>query len=72
MNNLDENVNAYKKEFEYDFDNDIMLKYYPKRIIEKLVEGSFLELLSIQTYTFNYLDKRRSTGYCRGPQDHHY
>ena len=22
MNNLDENVNAYKKEFEYDFDND--------------------------------------------------
>lgn len=44
MNNLDNNVNAYKKEFIYDFDNDIMLKYYPKRISEKLVKGSFLEL----------------------------
>lgn len=44
MNNLDNSVNAYKKEFEYDFDNEIMLKYYPKRIIEKLVDGSFLEL----------------------------
>ena len=44
MNNLDKNVNAYKKEFIYDFDNEIMLKYYPKRILEKLVEGSFLEL----------------------------
>lgn len=44
MNSLDNNVNAYKKEFEYEFDNNIMLKYYPKRIIEKLVHGSFLEL----------------------------
>ena len=58
MNNLDENVNAYKKEFEYDFDNDIMLKYYPKRIIEKLVEGSFLELGLGHGYTISeFLNK---------------
>ena len=44
MNNLNKNINAYKKEFKYDFDNKIMLKYYPKRIIEKLVNGSLLEL----------------------------
>lgn len=44
MNNLDFAAKAYKKEFQYDFDNDIMLKYYPKRISEKLVKGSFLEL----------------------------
>lgn len=53
MNNLDSNVNAYKKEFIYDFDNDIMLKYYPKRIIGKLVEGSFLELGLGHGYTIN-------------------
>lgn len=53
MNNLDNNVNAYKKEFKYDFDNDIMLKYYPKRIIEKLVDGSFLELGLGHGYTIN-------------------
>lgn len=58
MNNLDENINAYKKEFEYDFDNDIMLKYYPKRIIEKLVEGSFLELGLGHGYTISeFLNK---------------
>lgn len=53
MNNLDNNVNAYKKEFAYDFDNDIMLKYYPKRIIEKLVDGNFLELGLGHGYTIN-------------------
>lgn len=53
MNNLDNNVSAYKKEFQYDFDNDIMLKYYPKRIIEKLVKGSFLELGLGHGYTIN-------------------
>lgn len=58
MNNLDNNVNAYKKEFEYDFDNDIMLKYYPQRIIEKLVDGSFLELGLGHGYTINeFLNK---------------
>jgi len=53
MNNLDNNVNAYKKEFQYDFDNNIMLKYYPKRIIEKLSQGSFLELGLGHGYTID-------------------
>ena len=58
MNNLDNCVTAYKKEFEYDFDNDIMLKYYPKRIIEKLVDGSFLELGLGHGYTISeFLNK---------------
>jgi 2-polyprenyl-3-methyl-5-hydroxy-6-metoxy-1,4-benzoquinol methylase len=53
MNNLDKNVDAYKKEFLYDFDNDIMLKYYPKRIISKMKSGSFLELGLGHGYTIN-------------------
>jgi SAM-dependent methyltransferase len=53
MNNLDRNVNAYKKEFLYDFDNDIMLNYYPKRIISKMKSGSFLELGLGHGYTIN-------------------
>lgn len=58
MNNLDKSVNAYKKEFVYDFDNEIMLKYYPKRILEKLVEGSFLELGLGHGYTIGEFLKR--------------
>jgi len=61
MNSLDNNADAYKKDFKYDFDNDIMLKYYPKRIIRKLKKGSFLELGLGHGYTINeffkYVDK---------------
>ncbi len=61
MHNLDNNVDAYKKDFKYDFDNDIMLNYYPKRIISKMKPGSFLELGLGHGYTikefFNYVDK---------------
>ena len=58
MNNLDSNVDAYKKEFLYDFDNDIMLKYYPKRILEKMNKGSFLELGLGHGYTINEFLKK--------------
>jgi len=44
MNSLDSSVDAYKKEFQYDFDNEIILNYYPDRIISKINSGSFLEL----------------------------
>ena len=44
MENLDNCVDSYKKTFLYEFDNDIMLNYYPKRIIERMNEGSLLEL----------------------------
>jgi len=58
MNDLDLNVDAYKKDFKYDFDNDIMLKYYPKRIIEKMNKGSFLELGLGHGYTIReFLNK---------------
>ena len=53
MDNLDENILAYNKSFKYDFDNSIMLKYYPKRIIEKMRKGSFLELGLGHGYTIN-------------------
>ncbi len=39
-----DNVNAYNKNFKYEFDNDIMLRYYPKRIISKMKKGKLLEL----------------------------
>lgn len=60
MNNLDSNVNAYKKDFEYDFDNEIMLKYYPSRIIEKMNPGSFLELGLGHGYTIREFLKKIS------------
>ncbi len=44
MNLLDNNLSAYSKDFNYNFDNDIMLKYYPSRVIEKMNTGSALEL----------------------------
>ena len=61
MNRLDSSLDGYKKEFKYDFDNDIMLKYYPKRVIEKLVDGSFLELGLGHGYTIGeFLKKVKS------------
>ncbi len=50
MNAIKQNLDAYTKENIYDFDNEIILHYYPKRIIEKLGgvdpvgEKSLLEL----------------------------
>jgi len=68
-NKLDQNVNAYKKEFLYDFDNDIMLKYYPKRIIEKINDGSFLELGLGHGYTIKeFLKKVNSYTILEGSQ----
>lgn len=43
--NLDDHVRAYQRESVYDFDNEILLKWYSKRIIEKtLATDSLLEL----------------------------
>ena len=41
---LDSSIDAYKKEFKYDFDNEIILNYYPERVIQRINKGSFLEL----------------------------
>jgi len=60
MSNLDSNVDAYKKEFAYDFDNEIMLNYYPSRIIEKMNPGSFLELGLGHGYTIREFLKKIS------------
>lgn len=53
MSNLDNSVSVYNKKFIYDYDNEIMLNYYPKRVAEKLVTGSFLELGLGHGYTIN-------------------
>lgn len=50
MGAIEQNLNAYTKKNIYDFDNEIILHYYPRRIIEKLggadcaCEKSLLEL----------------------------
>ncbi len=53
MNELDKKLPAYRKNFKYDFDNFIMLKYYPKRIISRLNKGNLLELGLGHGYTVN-------------------
>ena len=44
LDDLNASLDAYKKNYKYDFDNEIMLNYYPSRILEKLNSGSILEL----------------------------
>ncbi len=34
MNNLDKYVGAYEGNIQYDFDNEILLNWYPRRILE--------------------------------------
>ena len=41
---LDGYVDAYRPEFAYAFDNDLILNWYPHRVVEKAGIGSLLEL----------------------------
>ena len=41
---LDNHTEAYNPEFEYELDNSLILKWYPKRIAQKMLAGSLLEL----------------------------
>jgi SAM-dependent methyltransferase len=41
---LDGYVDAYRPEFAYAFDNDLILNWYPHRVVEKAGTGSLLEL----------------------------
>lgn len=43
-NNLDSYKNAYQNDFLYSLDNELILNWYPNRIIENSKEGSLLEL----------------------------
>ncbi|HEV7780586.1 MAG TPA: class I SAM-dependent methyltransferase [Chitinophagaceae bacterium] len=44
-NKLDEHARAYQGEIQYDFDNDILLNWYPQRILDQVKgAGSLLEL----------------------------
>ena len=52
---LDEHIDAYSKEFDYSLDNDVMLNWYPRRIIEKTdPENISLELGIGHGYTTNH------------------
>jgi 2-polyprenyl-3-methyl-5-hydroxy-6-metoxy-1,4-benzoquinol methylase len=59
MNILDNHVRAYEGELQYDFDNEILLNWYPQRIL-KLTEGakSTLELGLGHGYTTNIFAQR--------------
>lgn len=41
---LDRYRQAYEKDFTYDFDNRLILNWYPQRILEKTSDGALLEL----------------------------
>lgn len=61
-NNLDDHVRAYEGELQYDFDNEILLNWYPKRIIHFTKKSeSVLELGLGHGYTTsifsNYFEK---------------
>lgn len=47
MKEIDQKISAYTEENIYDFDNKILLHYYPKRIIEKIGELAELSLLEL-------------------------
>lgn len=44
VNELDKHINAYNNDFAYALDNNLMLNWYPKRIIKKGIGNSILEL----------------------------
>lgn len=44
ITNPDDFVDAYDPEFKYELDNRLILKWYPKRIAQKMLAGSLLEL----------------------------
>lgn len=46
MNNLDKHLAAYEGDISYDFDNNILLNWYPKRILEQQ-ENKELTLLEL-------------------------
>ena len=41
---LDKYAKAYNPESKYEFDNKLMLQWYPRRIAQKLIPGNILEL----------------------------
>lgn len=43
-NELDNHIEAYRSDFDYSLDNELMLNWYPKRVIKKLNKGNILEL----------------------------
>lgn len=53
-NELDAHVKAYEGDIQYDFDNEILLNWYPKRILNQVVGAkSLLELGLGHGYTTN-------------------
>ena len=58
MNSLDVHVRAYEGDLQYDFDNEILLNWYPKRILE-FAKGanSLLELGLGHGYTTDIFSK---------------
>lgn len=43
-NSLDDSIDAYKDTFDYSLDNQLILNWYPQRVMEKMKSGSLLEL----------------------------
>jgi 2-polyprenyl-3-methyl-5-hydroxy-6-metoxy-1,4-benzoquinol methylase len=57
-NSLDSHVRAYEGDLTYDFDNEILLNWYPKRILDSTKDGaSLLELGLGHGYTTNIFSK---------------
>jgi len=57
-NSLDKFVSAYEGEIQYDFDNKILLNWYPKRILDHTKDAqSILELGLGHGYTTNIFSK---------------
>lgn len=54
---LDKYSNAYKDTFDYALDNELMLKWYPKRVINKVEGDSLLELGIGHGYTTLFFSK---------------
>ena len=53
-NALDDHIRAYEGELQYDFDNNILLNWYPKRILDYMRgKNSLLELGLGHGYTTN-------------------
>lgn len=57
MDNLDDYIKAYGKDFAYALDNDLILNWYPKRIVEKKAGNSLLELGIGHGFTTSFFSK---------------
>ena len=58
MENLNKFIGAYKNDFEFAFDNQILLNWYPRRIVEKSSSGAkVLELGIGHGYSCNWFSE---------------